>query len=258
MSLWLCIRLPLLPLESLVIHHAPEAADGNAVDDEQAIIVLERQRVVACNNPAGSAGVEIGHSGQTASALLDPQTPRLLERDIAAEKRTLVQLQSWAYGVTPTLEIWRTDCLQLEIGGCLKLHQGLDALMQRVRQDLKRRGYTTVLGLASNRHAAWLLSYSSSNSAADLGLPLKERLRALPPYLIGTDWDPTFKRALDNVQKAGIRSLGELMAMPPSAIGKRCGKRFMEWLTTAARERDDAHQDYLPPPQFLDLSLIHI
>lgn len=252
MSLWLCIRFPLLAMESLTHPGKRNEADCTLDNDEHALIVIEHQRVVARNSHAASAGIEVGHSAQTASALLGSSTARLLERDRAAEQRTLTQLQSWAYSVTPTLEIWQSDCLQLEIAGCLKLHRGLDILIAKIQRDLRLRGYTGILGIASNRHAAWLLSYADIDIATTTDLPLKERLAPLPPRLIGTNWDTSFKRTLDSLHKAGIRTLGELLAMPPSAIGKRCGKRFLDWLSALNQQHDKAHQDYQPPLQFLD------
>lgn len=252
MSLWLCVRFPLIALESLANPSTQDEVSCGTDKDEQPVIVLERQRVIACNSYAANAGIEIGHSAQTASALLNNHTALLLERDVEAEQRTLTQLQSWAYSMTPTLEIWRTDCLQLEIGGCLKLHRGLNNLIEQIQRDLRRRGYTGMLGLASNRHAAWLLSYASADTAINIDSPLSERLAALPPSLIGTDWNPSFKPALDNLYKAGIRTMGEILAMPTSAVGKRCGKHFLDWLSALNQLRDDAHQNYQPPPQFLD------
>ncbi len=252
MSLWLCIRFPLLAMESLTHPGKRNEADCTLDNDEHALIVIEHQRVVARNSHAASAGIEVGHSAQTASALLGSSTARLLERDRAAEQRTLTQLQSWAYSVTPTLEIWQSDCLQLEIAGCLKLHRGLDILIAKIQRDLRLRGYTGILGIANNRHAAWLLSYADIDIATTTDLPLKDRLAPLPPRLIGTNWDTSFKRTLDSLHKAGIRTLGELLAMPPSAIGKRCGKRFLDWLSALNQQHDKAHQDYQPPLQFLD------
>ena len=252
MSLWLCIRFPLLAMESLTNPSKRAEMNHTLDDDEQALIVIEHQRVVARNSHAANAGIEIGYSAQTASALLGSSAARLLERDREAEQRTLTQLQSWAYSVTPTLEIWRSDCLQLEIAGCLKLHRGLDTLIAKIQRNLGLRGYTGILGIASNRHAAWLLSYASIDTATRIDRPLKERLAPLPPKLIGADWDTSFKRALDSLHKAGVRTLGELLAIPPSAIGKRCGKRFLDWLLALNQQRDDAHQDYQPPLQFLD------
>jgi len=251
MSLWLCIRLPFLALESLT--NPGETRElACTLDDEQAVVVIEHQRVVARNSYAANAGIEIGQSTQTASALLGNTAARFFERDIETEQRTLAQLQSWAYSFTPTLEIWRTDCLQLEIAGCLKLHRGLDSLMQRIQLGLKCRGYSGMFGLASNRHAAWLLSHASTTNAITINVPLKERLAELSPLLIGTDWDPSFKRAINNLSKAGVRTLGEILAMPPSAIGKRCGKPFLDWLSALTQQHDDARQDYQPPLQFLD------
>ena len=64
---------------------------------------------------------------------------QLLERDEGAEQRCLQQLCCWAYGITPSLFTWRQDCLQLEIGGCLNLFQGLDNLLANVAGGIGSR-----------------------------------------------------------------------------------------------------------------------
>ena len=77
----------------------------------------------------------------TVRALAGTDPVQLLERDETAEQRCLQQLCCWAYSITPTLHTWRKDCLQLEIGGCLNLFQGLDALLAEVRSGIGSRGY---------------------------------------------------------------------------------------------------------------------
>lgn len=253
MSLWLCIRFPQLPLESLSREH------------ECPVIVIERQRVVTANDAAYIDGIRPGQSHQTASALLERQPSKtvdptqatanavqFIERDTECEQSVMVQMQSWAYGITPTLEQWHNDCLQLEIGSCLQLYRSVHELLKRVEQDLSYRGYTSAIGLASNRRAAWLLSYSEPDWALDYHRPIDERLAALPINLITNDPKHTFGRAIDNLHKTGVRTFAELFPIPASALGRRCGKAFIDWLSSARSTSDDARKDFIPPVEFSD------
>ena len=146
MSLWLYLQLPRLALECLP--HRPEYP----------AVVLEHQRVITANDVALAAGIKPGQSGATVRTLLGATSLQLLERDPAREVRALEQLKCWAYSITPTLECWRKRGLQLEIGGCLRLHGGIEQLIGNAQTELLQRGFTSRVGLAPNRHAAELLS----------------------------------------------------------------------------------------------------
>ena len=143
MSLWLCLRFEQLPLQCL------------NRSEEQPAVVLTRQRVLRANDSAAELGIREGMSGATVRALAGDRPVLLLERDKASEQRCLQQLCCWAYSITPSLYTWRDDCLQLEIGGCLTLFGGLDALLTDVAGAIGSRGYRVRRGLAATPKAAW-------------------------------------------------------------------------------------------------------
>ena len=130
--MWLCLRFSQLPLQCL--NHS----------EEQSVAVLHKQRIVRVNDCGAALGIKEDMSAATARALTesDTDTPFIvLERDLDAEQRALQQLCCWAYSITPTLYIERTDTLQLEIGGCLKLFRGLDTLLAEISHSISTRGY---------------------------------------------------------------------------------------------------------------------
>ena len=148
MSLWLCLRFDQLPLHCL-----------NRTED-QAIAVLSRQRVVRANDCAAALGIRKGMGTATVRALAAEEPLQLLELDEEAQQRCLQQLCCWAYSITPRLFSWQQDCLLLEIGGCLNLFRGLDALLAEVTRGIGSRGYLAQYGLAATPKAAWLLSFA--------------------------------------------------------------------------------------------------
>ncbi|MEH6593189.1 MAG: DNA polymerase Y family protein, partial [Halioglobus sp.] len=85
MSLWLCLRFSQLPLQCL--NHS----------EDQAIVVLRKQRVLRANDSATSLGITEGMGTATVRALAEHDAIILLERDIQAEQRCLQQLCCWAY-----------------------------------------------------------------------------------------------------------------------------------------------------------------
>ena len=235
MSLWLCLRFEQLPLQCL------------SQSEDQPIAVLEQQRVVRVNDCGAALGISQGMGTATLRALADRQPVQLLERDRDAEQRCLQQLCCWAYGITPTLHSWREDCLQLEIGSCLNLYKGLDALLADVAGGIGSRGYQVQCGLAATPKAAWLLSFAAVESAMAIDRPLADRLAPLPLNLLAD-----FATTVDSLRRAGLHTLGDILELPPPALGRRCGKAFSLFLQQLLGQREDLQTDYQPPASFSD------
>jgi protein ImuB len=235
MSLWLCLRFDQLPLQCL-----------NRAE-EQPVVVLARQRVLRANDCAAALGIRQGMGTATVRALANDEAVQLLERDEQAEQRCLQQLCCWAYSITPTLFTWRDDCLQLEIGGCLNLFQGLDALLAEVTGGIRSRGYLAQYGLAPTPRAAWLLSFAASDIAMDIQQPLERRLTPLPLSLLDD-----FSSTVDSLRRAGLHTLGDILALPTAAMSRRCGRQFTHFLQQVLGQREDLQADYQPPATFSD------
>lgn len=235
MSLWLCLRFGQLPLQCL------------SQSEDQPVAVMSQQRVVRVNDCGAALGICPGMGTATLRALADTLPVQLLERDEEAEQRALQQLCCWAYSITPTLHSWREDCLQLEIGSCLNLYKGLDALLADVTNGVSGRGYQAQYGLAATPKAAWLLSHAPDDSAMGIDLPLTDRLSPLPLELL-TDFGST----VDSLRRAGLHTLGEVLKLPARALGRRCGKDFTLYLQQLLGQREDLQADYQPPTTFSD------
>ena len=216
MSLWLCLRFEQLPLQCL------------SRSEDHPIAVLVAQRVLRANDCASALGVRQGMGTATVRALAGDEPVQLLERDATAEARCLAQLCCWAYSITPTLHTWREDCLQLEIEGCLTLFRGLDALLAEVAGGIGSRGFYARYGLASTPAAAWLMSFTDTETGTAIHRPLEERLAPLPLSLL-----EDFTATVDSLRRAGLHKLGDILALPPAALGRRCGKAF--WRSLLAR-----------------------
>jgi len=234
-SLWLCLRFEQLPLQCL-----------NRTEDVP-VVVMAQQRVLRVNDCAAALGIKQGMTSATVRALADEQAMQLLERDTTQERHCLQELCCWAYSITPTLHTWREDCLQLEIGGCLELFRGLNALLQAVKNGLATRGYRAEYALAATPRAAWLLSFIEEEVALDITRPLEKRLAPLPLKLLDE-----FPKVVASLRRAGLHTLGDIMALPPNALGRRCGKAFVTVLQQVLGQENDLRPDYQPPASFRD------
>ena len=235
MSLWLCLRFDQLPLQCL-----------NRCE-QQPVVILARQRVVCANDCAAALGIQKGMSAATLRVLAGDEPVQLLQRDEQAQQRCLQQLCCWAYSITPTLHTWQTDCLQLEIGGCLNLFRGLDALLAEVASGIGSRGYQVRYGLAPTPKAAWLLSFAPDDTAMAIQQPLEERLNPLPLELL-----VEFAATVNSLRRAGLHTLGDVLALPSAALSRRCGVEFVGFLQQLLGQREDLQTDFCPPATFSD------
>ena len=217
MSLWLCLRFDVLPLEALLQQPEPQ--------DNRATVVVAQRLVVACDDTARCAGVVPGQGASTAQALLSQYDAHILERRPEKESALLQQLMTWAYGLSPHLERWQNNALMIEVGSCLTLHHGLEALLQRIHNEMSLRGLTVNMGVAETRTAAWLLSHCDAHLACQPEQPLIDRLSPLPLTLLRDE----FPTIVDRLEKAGIRQFSQLLDIPLADIGKRCGITFVDW-----------------------------
>ena len=240
MSLWLCLRFDSLPLEALLKQRSKPC--------DVAVIVVDKRRVVMGDEVASLAGVLTGQSISTAQALLAPYEYHILERKPQAEEELLKQLAIWAYGLSPHLEQWQDNALMIEIGSCLRLHHGLEALLSRVDEEMCLRGLTVAMGVAETRAGAWLLSHSERDIACRPEQPLVERLGPMPLHLIEAEFPTVLKR----LEKTGLRQFRQLLDIPPSALGKRCGEPFLHWLNQLTGSQQEPAITYQPPKRFED------
>jgi protein ImuB len=234
-SLWLCLRFEQLPLQSL------------SRDEERPVVVISAQRVLRANDCAAALGILEGMGTATVRALAADEPVQLLERDKAAEQRCLQQLCCWAYSITPALHTWRTDCLLLEVGSCLSLFQGLDRLLANVATGIGSRGYRASQGLAPTPRAAWLMSFADGANAMAADQRLEERLAPLPLSLL-----EDFNTTVHSLRRAGMHTLGDVLALPSSALARRCGREFSHFLQQVLGQHEDLHNHYQPPAEFSD------
>ncbi len=249
MSLWLCIRFPQLALDC-----QPNTIACNSEDShEQPVVVVEQQRVVAANTTAMVAGVRIGFSSASVRTLIGDTTLLLLQRDPHREKTTLERLQLWAYSISPTIESWNNDCLQLEIGCCLRLYGNVDSITYKAKSALTQRGFTTQMGVAYSRTGAWLMTFlTDPDIALDSHMTAAQRAATLPLSLINHDHREDHSKTVTRLQRAGIERFEALLALPPSSLAKRCGASFVRWLETLTTMHDQVSTNYQPPNEFYD------
>jgi protein ImuB len=187
----------------------------------------------------------------------------VLARSLPLESRTLESLALWAEQFTPTLSLVppaaepplsarsrgtavpSTGALLLEIGGCLKLFGGLEALAMRVRDGLTALGFDAVLACAPTPAGALMLARNGLEAFVTDQEALAARLYRLP--VAGLNADP---RTIEALSRLGLRTVGEVMQLPRAGLARRFGQSLLDRLDRAFGRLSDPRAPFVPPPRF--------
>lgn len=239
-EIWLCLRFDRLALELI------------ETEAEQPLAVVEMQLIHRANEIAQASGVEPGLGVATANALCAGL--QLREREPEREAAALTQLCHWAYAITPQVACSDGNTLLLEVGSCRRLHGGLIALQQRIEEALALRGHRATLHFAHTRKAAWLMSMAALSMTNEEVVPTGDNLieMTLQAQLaaIAVDWLPLPEKQIEQLQRMGIATLGELAALPTAALGKRFGVELVRYLQQLLGTYPDPQAAFQPLPQF--------
>lgn len=239
--LWLAIRLPALPLDALLRGDDP---------DEAPCVVIEQQRILTANTAATDTGLLPGMKLATAQALCEGL--RALERDSAREQQALDALAQRLLHLTPSVCLCPEDALLLEIGGCLKLFRGLKPLLAAARADLLSAGFCHALALGHTPlaalHGTLLPAHQRPGHDPETPLTRDSILTALAPLPLTRLRRPA--KEIDSLMSPGFKTLGEVLALPRAALGKRFGKGLLLWLEQLTGERRHVLTPVTPREQF--------
>lgn len=228
--LWLCIRLPWLPLEAL----------GASAADPRPVAVMEEEggQLVVHLPGRGAAGAGI-RSGQSLNAAL-ALAPGLetLSRRPQRERAALEALADWAMRFAPLVSLEPPDALLLEIRGSLRLFRGLERLCRLVSEGLEGRGHRARICTAPTPLAALWLS-RAGNVRVETVDELPRHLN--PLGLDVTGWPGEVLRALDGI---GVTTVGGCRRLPREGFARRFGATRLQALDRAFGSLPDPRPRY--------------
>ena len=231
--MWIAIRLPRLPLEIFL--------RGSSTPEPFAL--EERHCVFACDRKAFARGVRAGMVVQAALALAPAL--RVAPRDPATETEALLGVAGWAAQFTPGVALEFPDGVLLEVAGSLKLFGGLEPLLERLRQGLAEMGWSSVLAGAPTPRAAFWLARVGKQEFIGESAELEPVLAALPLEVLRCS-DET----LAAFEAIGVRTLGELRALPREGVARRFGQGPLAELDRALGRLPDPRNFFVPPARF--------
>jgi len=234
--LWLALHFPLLPLEALPLRQSPSA-------------VVARGRVQVGDAEAVAAGICAGQKLSTALGLQPGLA--VFERCTAREKQALESLACWAGRFTPTISLVPPDTLLLEIGGCLRLFGGAEAIITAVLAGCAEQSYSIHWAVAPTPLGArWLARMGASRIHAEPAA-MHSALADLPCAIPG--WPDEVTNRLESF---GLRQLGDLRQLPGAGLRRRIGNGPVDDLLRAWGDLPDPQKSFVFPESFaIDIEL---
>jgi protein ImuB len=217
-----------------------------APDDEPLVVTAKIDnalQLVALNDAATTVGLMVGMPLATARAMLPAL--ELIDADPVADGKMLNAIADWCDRFTPLVALDGADGLFLDITGCAHLFGGEASMMTAVCDGLTRQGFivsgaiagTAVAARALTRHAHGRIVASGGEAAAVAPLSIAT---------LGVD-----EKIVRGLNRAGLKSIGDVALRAPSEITARFGAAFTATLTQALGLGDAPISPRKPAPDYV-------
>lgn len=142
---------------------------------------------------------------------------QVAEHDPQADASALSHMAHWLERYTPSIQIYGSDMVLLDITGCAHLLGGEVPLLLDIQQRLAKIGYTARLGLADTIGAAFALARYGENI---INLIAPEKLHQGLAFLPVRALRLTQEQA-DSLYSLGLKTIGQLFDIPRASLAKR-------------------------------------
>lgn len=238
---WVCYHYPQLPLEVL----------QQPADQPCAIVEPQgnRRPLTYCNTAAQARGVRPGMGQQSALGLVPELT--VLPRIPTAESAAFQTLACHAYGFgSPVVIDEARGAVWVEVGQSLGLYGGWKKLAVALTMPTPELPYTLRLGVAPTMAAAFLIARVSEKPRRPV-VRLEDLPKALAPLPLAAL--PFNDNSLQILLGAGLRSIGEVLAIPSAALGQRIGASQLLALSQLLGRAPEVYAPWQPTQQFTRL-----
>jgi len=191
------------------------------------------------------------HAGQKAADAL-ALVPELAtaEAEPEADAAALVELARWCVRFSPAVALDPPDGLFLDVAGVAHLFGGEAAMMAELRGRLSAHGLPFRLAIADTAGAAWAIAHFGRDGTIVPAGGQAQALSPLRPAALRIEAE-----AAEQIQRLGLRTLGQLMAIPRGPLARRFGLAALTRLDQALGEAREALAFERPPtPWFARLA----
>jgi len=149
-------------------------------------------------------------------------------------REALAAIAVWACGFTPHVSLEPPQDLVAEVGGSLLLLGGVGTLKGKIEQGIAGLGFRAALGFGPTARAALWRARGGGES-----------LEALPVRVLDLGAE-----AHELLASLGVRTLGELLALPREGVAARLGAGLIVQLERAFGRLPEAREYFVPPARF--------
>jgi len=154
LRLWICLRLPSLPLEVF----RPRWSTT-----ELAVAVLDKERVHMASPLALDAGVKAGMR-RGGVQTITPATI-LFERDAGKEAASLARVTMAMLQFSPNVVTAEEACVLVDVSTTLRLFGGARKLRRWMLDTVQAMGFSAAVGSAPTAQGGWLLARAGGGTA---------------------------------------------------------------------------------------------
>ncbi|TAN09008.1 MAG: DNA polymerase Y family protein [Rhodanobacteraceae bacterium] len=236
---WACVLLPSLALDGALRNRPP-------LDTPFALVSgpVQQRRLVAVNAAARAAGLHPGQRLATAQAICrDLATAGHDPHQLAAN---LALIAAWAYRFSAEVALAPPRAIVLEAGKSLGLFGPWPRFAGRLRQELAGLGFRHQIALAPNPCAAKVLAGVHDGACVPGASALERALADIPITRAGLP-----PAAADALPGMGVRTLGQLLALPRAALQRRFGAALITTLEQLLGQQPAPFTPYRPPDHFV-------
>lgn len=236
--LWACVLLPHLALDA-VLRQRP--------DPERPLVLVAgtppRALVLALNPPAARCGIQRGQSLQAAEA----RCPDLVVVDDNPGRTTRWRdfLAAVAYRYSSEVSTVLPDAIVFEASKSFAALGPWPVMASKLREELAALGFRHRLALAPTASAARVLADHHDGTAVCSQKELHRALAAVP-----VERACLADGAAELLVRVGLRTLGEVFAVPRASLGRRFGVPCLEHLAQLVGEMAETLPRYQPPDRF--------
>ena len=242
--LWACINLPHLALDG-ILRRRPTAGPLVLVDGP-----VNARTIISANKAARAAGLHVGQRLSAAQALLSHF--EAIPYDRASVSRWHRFLAAVAYRYSSEVSLL-PHAIVLEVSRSMGLFGPWPRLESLLRADFTALGFRHRIAAAPTAHAAHVLTTVSDGQAALSVDTLRHALQRVP---IARSRLPA--NALAALPGMGIRTLGQVLALPRDGLRRRFGAELLASLDRLTGDLPSGLELYRPPDTFdLRIALLH-
>jgi protein ImuB len=153
---------------------------------------------------------------------------KIYEYNPLEEQKLLKDLSEWCLRFTPIVAIYESNVLILDAGGCTHLWGNDQLYVKEIHKRFSSIGYSVRLAMADTVGCAWAICHYGKNGSV---VSLKAHLPSIfhmPPASLRIE-----KCVCDKLEKLGLKTVGDFINMPRTALRRRFGQGLLSRIDQA-------------------------